>query len=462
MSDASPMQVYDNILATVGHTPLVRLARFSRDLPVPIYAKLEAFNPGGSAKDRIGVSMIEAAVAAGQLKPGGTIVECTSGNTGVGLAMAAVVLGYKCVFCMPDKVALEKINLLKAYGAEVVVCPTAVPPDSPESYYQVARRITRERPNAFLTNQYDNPANPAAHYRTTGPELWEQTAGRITTFVTSIGTGGTISGTARYLKEKNPKVRIVGADPVGSILCQWFHTRTMGEAHTYKVEGIGEDFLPEAYDWSVIDDVVSVGDRESLNTARRLAREEGILAGGSAGTALWAGMLEARKAAKDAVIVVMIPDTGERYLSKVHNDEWMRDNHLLDPQETRASDLLTGKSTGGQALLSVGPGDPVRRALELVRQYDVSQLPVIDGTEIVGTVYDADIMKRLLDDATAIDRPVREIMEPPLPVVARDEAVTRVAQLLKQKRSSAVLVAGNGDGPSGILTRLDVISWIAE
>jgi cystathionine beta-synthase len=231
---------------------------------------------------------------------------------------------------------------------------------------------------------------------------------------------------------------------------------------SYKVEGIGEDFLPEAYDWSVIDDVVSVGDRESLNTARRLAREEAILAGGSAGTALWAAMLEAKKAAKDAVIVVMIPDTGERYLSKVHNDEWMRDNHLLDPQETRASDLLSGKSTGGQALLSVSPGDPVRRALELVRQFDVSQLPVIEGTEIVGTVYDADIMKRLLDDAGAIDRPVREIMEPPLPVVARDEAVTRVAQLLKQKRSSAVLVAGNGDGPSGILTRLDIISWIAE
>ncbi len=456
------MQVYDNILATVGHTPLVRLSRFSRGLPVPLYGKIETFNPGGSAKDRIGVSMIEAAVKAGKLKPGGTIVECTSGNTGVGLAMAAVVMGYKCVFCMPDKVAKEKINLLKAYGAEVVVCPTAVAPDSPDSYYQVARRIEKERPNAFLTNQYDNPANPAAHYRTTGPELWEQTAGRITTFVTSIGTGGTISGIARYLKEKNPRVRIVGADPVGSILCQWFHTRTMGEAHTYKVEGIGEDFLPEAYDWSVIDDVVSVGDRESLNTARRLAREEGILAGGSAGTALWVAMLEAKKAGPDDVIVVMIPDTGERYLSKVHNDEWMRDNHLLDPQETTASDLLTGKSTGGHALLSVQASDTVRQALELVRRYDVSQLPVLDGTEVVGTVYDSDIMKRLLDDGGAIDRPVKEIMEPPLPVVGRDEAVTRVAQLLKQKRSSAVLVAGNGGGPSGILTRLDVISWIAE
>jgi cystathionine beta-synthase len=462
MTEPAPMQVYDSILATVGHTPIVRLSRFSKGLPVPIYAKLETFNPGGSAKDRIGVSMIEAAVKDGLLKPGGTIVECTSGNTGVGLAMAAVILGYKCVFCMPDKVSKEKINLLKSYGAEVVVCPTAVSPDSPDSYYQVARRIARERPNAFLTNQYDNPANPEAHYRTSGPEIWEQTAGRITTYVTSIGTGGTISGTARFLKEKNPKIRIVGADPVGSILCQWFHSRTMGEAHTYKVEGIGEDFLPEAYNWDVIDDVVSVGDRESLNTARRLAREEGILAGGSAGTALWAAILEAKKAQPDDVIVVVIPDTGERYLSKVHNDEWMRDNHLLDPHETTAADLLAGKSAGGQAVLSVQAEDPVRRALELVRRYDVSVLPVFDGKEVVGTVYDFDIMRRVFDDRSTIDRPVRDIMQAPLPTVPRDEAITRVAQLLKQKHSMAVLVAGNGEGPSGILTRLDVISWIAE
>jgi cystathionine beta-synthase len=456
------MQVYANILETVGHTPIVRLGKFSRGLPVPLYAKIEAFNPGGSAKDRIGVSMIEAAVAAGQLKPGGTIVECTSGNTGVGLAMAACVLGYKTVFCMPDKVAVEKITLLKAYGAEVVVCPTAVPPDSPESYYQVARRITRERPNAFLTNQYDNPANPAAHYRTSGPEIWEQTAGKVTHYVTSIGTGGTISGTAKFLKEKNPKIRIVGADPVGSILCQWFHTRTMGEAHTYKVEGIGEDFLPEAYDWNVIDDVVAVGDRESLNTARRLAREEGILAGGSAGTGLWAAIQEAKRAKAGDVIVVIIPDTGERYLSKVHNDEWMRDNHLLDPTDAKVSDLLFGKGMGGRALLSVAASDPVRRALELVRQFDVSQMPVLDGDIVVGTVYDSEIMKRVLDDPAALDKPVREMMDPPLPVVGADEPVARVAQLLKQKHSSAVLVAGNGGGPSGILTRLDVISLIAE
>jgi cystathionine beta-synthase len=458
---ADGMHYFDDILATVGNTPLVRLNKMAAGLPATVLAKVESFNPGGSSKDRIGLSMIRAAEAAGQLKPGGTIVECTSGNTGVGLAMAAVVLGYKTVFCMPDKVAKEKINLLKSYGAEVVVCPTAVAPDSPESYYQVARRIERERPNAFLTNQYDNPANPAAHYRTTGPELWEQTAGKIDVFVTSIGTGGTISGIARYLKEKNPKVRIVGADPIGSILYQWFHTRTMGEAHTYKVEGIGEDFLPEAYDWSVIDDVVQVDDKSSLNLARRLAREEGILAGGSAGTALKAALDEAKKAAPGAVVVVMIPDTGERYLSKVHSDEWMRDNHLLDPAETRVSDLLFGKSAGGKALLSVSASDPVRRALELVRAYDVSQLPVLDGGKAVGTIYDSELMKRVLDDPAVLDRTVGDIMEAPLPTVAPSEPIARVAQLLKQKHS-AVLVAGNGGGPDGILTRLDILSLIAE
>jgi cystathionine beta-synthase len=275
-----------------------------------------------------------------------------------------------------------------------------------------------------------------------------------------MGTGGTISGTAQYLKEKNPKVRVVGADPIGSILHQYFYTRTMGEPHTYKVEGIGEDFIPGAYDWDVIDDVIQVNDKNSLNTARRLARDEGILGGASCGTALWAALEEAKKQPKGAIVVVILPDTGERYLSKVHNDEWMRDNHLLDPSETRVADLLMGKGAGGQALLSVAPGDTVRQALELVRRYDVSQLPVVEAERVVGTVFDADIMKRVLDDPAELEKPVREVMDAPLPAVRPDEPVSRVAHLLSQKHA-AVLVAENGHA-SGILTRLDVISAVAE
>jgi cystathionine beta-synthase len=460
MSDRDGMRYHDTILDTVGDTPLVRLAKIGRRVPATLLGKVESFNPGGSVKDRIGMAMIRAAEKTGQLPPGGTIVECTSGNTGVGLAIAAAVLGYRAVFCMPDKVSKEKINLLKAYGAEVVVCPTAVPPESPESYYQVARRIARERPGAFLTNQYDNPANPQAHYETTGPEIWEQTAGRIDVFVCSIGTGGTISGIGRYLKEKNPKVRVVGADPVGSILKDYFYTREITEARTYKVEGIGEDFIPGAYDWNVIDDVVQVNDRDSLNTARRLAREEGILCGGSAGTALHVALDEARKLAAGGVVVVILPDTGERYLSKVHSDEWMRDNHLLDPTHTHVADLLLGKAEGGKPLLSVDASDPARRALDLVRSYNVSQLPVFSGREVVGTVYEADLMRRVLDDASALDRPVKDLMDKPLPIVTGDEPVSRVTKLLAHKHP-AVLVSRNG-GVQGILTRFDVIEYISQ
>jgi len=453
------VQYHESILETVGKTPLVRLRKVARDCPAPVLAKVEAFNPGGSVKDRIGLAMVEAAERSGRLAKGGTIVECTSGNTGLGLAMVAAVRGYRAVFCMPDKVSIEKVNLLKAFGAEVVLSPTAVPPDSPDSYYSVAKKIERDRPGAVLMDQYHNPANPQAHYATTGPELWEQTAGKITHFVAGMGTGGTISGTGRYLKEKNPKVQVIGADPVGSILKHYHETREMSEPHTYKIEGVGEDFIPTATDFAVIDRVISCGDREGLNTTRRLAREEAIFTGGSGGMAMWVALQVARTLGADDLLVVLLPDTGERYLSKVHNDAWMRDNHLLDPTVTRAGDLVDNKRRAVPGLLSVEVGQPLKKALALIEQYDVTQIPVFRGKEPVGTLFDNDILKTALADPSAVDRPVEEWMAEPLPVVASDEPVDRVTRLLAS-RNPAVLVQHNG-GVVGILTRFDMLQFIA-
>jgi cystathionine beta-synthase len=449
----------ESILETVGNTPLVRLRNVTRGIQAPVLAKLEAFNPGGSVKDRIGLAMVEAAEREGKLAPGGTIVECTSGNTGLGLAMVASVRGYHAVFCMPDKVASEKVNLLKAFGAEVILCPTAVEPESPLSYYSVARRIEQERRGAFLTNQYHNPANPEAHYRTTGPELWEQTKGKITHFVAGMGTGGTISGAARYLKEHNKSVRVIGADPVGSILKHFHDTGEMSEAHTYKIEGVGEDFIPSATDFSLIDEVISCGDRDGLNFTRRLAREEAIFTGGSGGMAAWVAIEVAKKLGPNDLLVVLIPDTGERYLSKVHNDAWMRDNHLLDPSSTRVQDVVGGKAGKLPHLLSVAPGDPLRKALTIVQLHNVSQVPVIHGSDVLGTLVDSEILKAALADIAALDKPVEQWMDEPLPVVGSDEPVERVTRLLAS-RNAAVLVRDNG-AVSGILTRFDMLQFIA-
>ena len=456
------VKYHPTVLDIMGDTPLVRLHTVAKRVPPLVLGKLESKNPGGSVKDRIGLEMVEEAERQGHLKPGGIIVECTSGNTGVGLALVAALKGYRAVFCMPDKVSKEKVNLLKAYGSEVVLSPTAVPPESPESYYQVARRIARERPGAYLMNQYDNPANPLAHYKTTGPELWAQTDGKIDVFVASMGTGGTITGVARYLKEKNPQIRIVGADPVGSILKEYFDTRKIGEARTYKVEGIGEDFIPGVYDFDLFDEVISVNDRDSLNTARRLAREEGLLLGGSSGTAVWAALQVAKDMKHDQLLVVMLPDSGERYLSKVHSDEWMRDNHLLDPAQTCVRDLLESKTapTGIPSILSVGEEETVRKAVGLVRTYDISQLPVLRGTEVVGTVFDAELLKTVLEDTSTLDQPVKRVMHKPLPLVTSDEPIAKVTRLLAD-RNPAVLVKDDGS-IVGILTRFDVIGFIAE
>jgi cystathionine beta-synthase len=453
------IRYHESILDTIGNTPLVRLRRVAEGVRCPVLAKMETFNPGGSVKDRIGLAMIEAAERDGSLKPGGTIVECTSGNTGLGLAMVASIRGYRAVFCMPDKVSSEKVNLLKAFGAEVLLSPTAVEPESPDSYYSVARRVAKERPGAFLTNQYHNPANPEAHYRTTGPELWEQTGGKITHFVAGMGTGGTISGAGRYLKEKNPKVQVVGADPVGSILKHYKETGEITEAHTYKIEGVGEDFIPGATDFSVIDRVVACNDRNGLNTTRRLAREDAIFVGGSSGMAAWVALEVARELDASALVVVLLPDTGERYLSKVHNDEWMRDNHLLDPAMTRVADVVSSKARAIPRLLAVQAADPLRAALSLIEQYDVNQIPVLRGGEVAGTLYDNDILKAVLQDSGVLERPAESMMSKPLPVVPSDVPVDHVTRLLAT-RTTAVLVQQNGS-VTGILTRFDMLQFIA-
>lgn len=458
MSILDGVRYHETILETIGGTPLVRMRKVARDCPAPVLAKLESFNPGGSVKDRIGLAMVEAAERDGRLKPGGTIVECTSGNTGLGLAMVACIKGYRAVFCMPDKVASEKVSLLKAFGAEVMLSPTAVEPDSPESYYSVAKRIAAERPGTFFANQYHNAANPEAHYRSTGPELWDQTAGKITHFVAGMGTGGTISGVARYLKEMNPKVQVIGADPVGSILKAYFETGKITEAHTYKIEGVGEDFIPTATDFSKIDQVISCTDRNGLNLTRRLARDEALFVGGSGGMAAWVALEVARGLTPDHLVVVLLPDTGERYLSKVHNDAWMRDNHLLDPTTVRVSEMVGGKARPMPALLSVSVEEPLRRALALVEQHNITQIPVFRNGQLVGTLYDSDILKAVLQDSSVLDKPVEKLMAEPLPVVASEEPVEHVTRLLTS-RNPAVLVRENGK-VVGILTRFDMLQFI--
>jgi cystathionine beta-synthase len=451
-------QIYDSILDTVGSTPLVKLRSVAKDARATVLAKLEGFNPGGSVKDRIAVAIVAEAEAKGLLKPGGTIVEATSGNTGTGLAMVASVKGYRSVLVMPDKVSREKINLLKAFGAEVVIAPTSVPPDSPDSYYEVAKRIVRETPGAYLANQYFNPTNPEAHYRTTGPEIWRQTAGKIDYFVAGLGTGGTISGTARYLKQQNPKIKVIGADPIGSILKEYFYTKKVIAPKPYKVEGIGEDFFPGTLDFSMIDEVISVNDNQSLNLARRLAREEGILAGGSAGTALYAALQTARSANPDQVVVVLIPDTGERYLSKVHSDEWMRDNHLLDSSAITVGEILRAKGNHVPAMVSVGYDEPASRALALIREFNISQLPVLKDSVVVGAVTEGALLQKVLDGTASPETRLEYLIEKSLPTVSLHERLPRVMKLLSE-RNAAVAVDDNGR-PSGILTRFDLIEYI--
>jgi cystathionine beta-synthase len=464
LPESNERRVYNSILGAMGNTPLVKLARIGRDLPVPLYAKLEFMNPGGSVKDRVGAFIIEQAEKRGELKPGGTVVEATSGNTGVGLAIAAALKGYKTIFVMPDKMSNEKILLLRAYGAKVVITPTAVAPEDPRSYYEVAKRFARETPNAILANQYHNPDNPRTHELTTGPELWEQTDGRVTDVIIGMGTGGTISGVGRYLKQQNPDIRIVGVDIEGSILTEiWQSGGKIPEGaypKTYKVEGIGEDFLPSTTDLSVVDWIERAGDRESFLWARQLVRQEGIFAGGSSGSALAGAMKYCRRLPADRIPVVIFPDAGSRYLSKFYDDKWMRESGFLSMEfgEMALSDLLLAKPN--KTLFTAKLGDTIRNVVSVMHQNGVSQMPVVgDDGSLVGLIEEVDLLNHMLERG---EHPQNETIDG---LVQNANAVFPAEETLENAmpalRDGLALLVVEGGKPVGILTKIDVLDYVA-
>ncbi|MBA3495470.1 MAG: pyridoxal-phosphate dependent enzyme [Gemmatimonadales bacterium] len=453
------LRPYDSVLETIGWTPLIRLARIGAGLRTPIYGKAEYTNPGGSVKDRIGLAIIEDAERRGELRAGGTIVEGTSGNTGVGLAIAASIKGYRCIFTMPDKMSTEKVRLLKAYGAEVVVTPTAVPPDHPDHYVMKARQIVRDTPGAVLADQFYNQINPAVHYATMGPEIWEQTGGRVTHLVAAAGTGGTVSGAGKYLKERNPKIRVIAGDPVGSLYTHYHQTRTMGEGHPYKVEGIGGDKIPTTvwFDW--VDEFRQVSDKMSFTMARRLAREEGLLVGGSAGLNVALSADVARELDDpEALIVTILCDTGERYLSKQFNDAWMQENQMLETIRTTVQELLARRPSNAPAVVSVAPAAAVRQALTLMSTWGVSQIPVLENGQSVGGLIEGTLMTRALAQPALLDRPVSEVMDPPFPEVEASTPTDRVGAMLSREHPAA-LVRREGK-LVGIVSRYDVLQQL--
>jgi len=454
------MEYAESVLDLVGNTPLVRLARLSEaeGIRATLLAKVEMTNPGGSVKDRAAIAMIDEAERAGLLRPGGTIVEPTSGNTGAGLAIVAAQRGYKCIFVMSDKMSDEKVALLRAYGAEVVVCPTAVAPEDPRSYYSTAERLVRETPGAFRPDQYSNPANPAAHEASTGPEIWRQTDGRITHFVAGIGTGGTITGVARVLKARNPAVQIVGADPAGSVY-------SGGSGRPYLTEGVGEDFWPTTFDPALVDRVIEVSDADAFATARRVTREEGLLIGGSCGTAVHAALTVAREAEPDAVVVVLLPDSGRNYLSKIYDDQWMADMGFLRAEAPVAGDVLATKDGEVPDLVLITPEEPVRDAIALMHENGVSQLVVsvakelpLAAKEVVGCLRELELMDLAFRSRDVLEQPVAEVMSAPMPMIGVGEPVARVVAALEAGPSVLVLEGGH---PIGVLARSDVLGFLA-
>lgn len=453
------MKYYENILGTIGNTPMVKLNKVTAEIPALVLAKVEYFNPGNSIKDRMALKMIEDAEKSGALKPGGTIIEGTSGNTGMGLAIAAIIKGYKCIFTSTDKQSKEKFDALRALGAEVIVCPTNVDPEDPRSYYSVSSRLEKEVPNAWKPNQYDNLSNSQAHYETTGPEIWEQTDGKITHLVVGVGTGGTISGTARYLKEKNPNIQVIGIDTYGSVFKKYKETGIFdkNEIYPYITEGIGEDFIPKNVDMSLIDHFEKVTDKDAAIYTRKIARMEGIFAGNSAGSAV-AGLIQMKDRFKEGdVVVVIFHDHGSRYMGKMYNDEWMRDRGFLLEEKKTAKDLIA--SHIDKPLVTIGSGELVSHAIERMRKFNISQIPVIKDDAIAGYVDETRLYQTVVEDRNNIDKRIEEVMLPPLPVVNEDDPIDKVSSLMT-KDVPAVLVK-LADGKHHIITRYDVINSVA-